>query len=223
MAYLSGWGPPCIIGAGLSGVSFGSCCSSPVSTISWYSKQRTSRAACADLSGLMGTYSTSGQAFVHPTSRGLRLHLQSHRSFGVPRIRARSKVLVEGTYVDYPLEYNLWQLPQEKCEPYLSALLGAADSCGEPHPRYASGHPAARQAHSGTVHVAVQLQNMGVSAAISTSIGYTKYRPSTSARSSRRVGRDVRRKARRRVTRASLSSKRRLSVQSSMRFALRSR
>ena len=38
----------------------------------------------------------------------------------------RSKVLVRGSYVDYPLEYNLWQLPERACQESLSALLAAA-------------------------------------------------------------------------------------------------
>ena len=42
----------------------------------------------------------------------------------------RSKVLVGGTYVDYPLEYNLWQLPEPACQASLSALLAAADHDG---------------------------------------------------------------------------------------------
>jgi protoporphyrinogen oxidase len=48
-----------------------------------------------------------------------------------------SKVLVEETYVDYPLEYNLWQLPQKVCDAYLSALVDAAASDGEPPTNYA--------------------------------------------------------------------------------------
>ena len=48
-----------------------------------------------------------------------------------------SKVLVEQTYVDYPLEYNLWQLPETVCDAYLSALLEAAESDGEPPSNYA--------------------------------------------------------------------------------------
>ena len=74
---------------------------------------------------------------VHPISRGLRLHLRAHPSLGIPRIRRVSKVLVEETYVDYPLEYNLWQLPQRACDAYLSALVDAAESDGEPPTNYA--------------------------------------------------------------------------------------
>ena len=107
-----------------------------------------------------------------------------------------SKVLVEGTYVDYPLEYNLWQLPQEKCDAYLSALLGAADSSGEAPSNYAEWtYRRLGKLISEQYMLPYNSKIWGFRPPISTSIGCTKYRPSTSAQSSRRVGRDVRRKA----------------------------
>lgn len=47
----------------------------------------------------------------------------------------RSKVCIDGTYVDYPLEYNLWQLPEQTCHQYLSSLIAGGDG-GAPAGNY---------------------------------------------------------------------------------------
>lgn len=44
----------------------------------------------------------------------------------------RSKVRIDGTYVDYPLEYNLWQLPDQTCREYLAALIAGGDDAAPP-------------------------------------------------------------------------------------------
>ena len=44
----------------------------------------------------------------------------------------RSKVRIDGTYVDYPLEYNLWQLPDATCREYLASLVAGGDGGAQP-------------------------------------------------------------------------------------------
>lgn len=44
----------------------------------------------------------------------------------------RSKVRIDGAYVDYPLEYNLWQLPDQTCREYLTSLIAGGDGGAPP-------------------------------------------------------------------------------------------
>jgi protoporphyrinogen oxidase len=44
----------------------------------------------------------------------------------------RSKVCIDDTYVDYPLEYNLWQLPDATCRKYLASLTEGGDGEAPP-------------------------------------------------------------------------------------------
>ncbi len=49
---------------------------------------------------------------------------------GFHEFERRSKVVIDGAYVEYPLEYNLWQLPEQRCQEYLSPLLATAEGRG---------------------------------------------------------------------------------------------
>ncbi len=59
-------------------------------------------------------------------------HVPKEEFARFPRV---SKILLEGEVIDYPVEFNLWQLSPERGRAYLEACMKAGEQDGHPEPR----------------------------------------------------------------------------------------